>query len=107
MNTVDAIIAKKKKKGEQLDNGYFSQPSWGWAASPKYSDRLSPAVNNYLSEASRQEVRPLPPVPTTTKHRPYLRFRPPLGVGYQPNVVLSSVELWYKRKEELDIFFDR
>lgn len=27
------------------------------AASPKYSDRLSPAINNYLSEASRQEVR--------------------------------------------------
>ncbi|KAM2392977.1 hypothetical protein ACFX1X_036390 [Malus domestica] len=27
-------------------------------ASPKYSDRLSPAINNYLSEASRQEVRP-------------------------------------------------
>ncbi|KAM6570698.1 hypothetical protein CsatB_018683 [Cannabis sativa] len=28
------------------------------AASPKYSDRLSPAINNYLSEASKQEVRP-------------------------------------------------
>ncbi|KAJ0027879.1 hypothetical protein Pint_36535 [Pistacia integerrima] len=27
-------------------------------SSPKYSDRLSPAINNYLSEASRQEVRP-------------------------------------------------
>ncbi|XP_062107982.1 guanine nucleotide exchange factor SPIKE 1-like isoform X2 [Humulus lupulus] len=27
-------------------------------ASPKYSDRLSPEINNYLSEASRQEVRP-------------------------------------------------
>ncbi|CAM8926387.1 unnamed protein product [Rhodiola kirilowii] len=27
--------------------------------SPKYSDRLSPAINSYLSEASRQEVRPL------------------------------------------------
>ncbi|GMN53748.1 hypothetical protein TIFTF001_022879 [Ficus carica] len=27
-------------------------------ASPKYSDRLSPAIHNYLSEASRQEVRP-------------------------------------------------
>lgn len=26
-------------------------------ASPKYSDRLSPAINSYLSEASRQEVR--------------------------------------------------
>ncbi|XWS23297.1 hypothetical protein CRYUN_Cryun29cG0109600 [Craigia yunnanensis] len=26
--------------------------------SPKYSDKLSPAINNYLSEASRQEVRP-------------------------------------------------
>lgn len=25
--------------------------------SPKYSDRLSPAINMYLSEASRQEVR--------------------------------------------------
>lgn len=27
-------------------------------ASPKYSERLSPAINNYLSKASRQEVRP-------------------------------------------------
>ncbi|CAH9114188.1 unnamed protein product [Cuscuta europaea] len=26
-------------------------------ASPKYSDRLSPAINQYLSEAARQEVR--------------------------------------------------
>lgn len=26
--------------------------------SPKYSDKLSPAINHYLSEASRQEVRP-------------------------------------------------
>ncbi|XP_010921287.2 guanine nucleotide exchange factor SPIKE 1 isoform X2 [Elaeis guineensis] len=26
--------------------------------SPKYSDRLSPTINTYLSEASRQEVRP-------------------------------------------------
>ncbi|KAJ4772328.1 Guanine nucleotide exchange factor SPIKE 1 [Rhynchospora pubera] len=26
-------------------------------SSPKYSDRLSPAVNSYLSEASRQEIR--------------------------------------------------
>lgn len=25
--------------------------------SPKYSDRLSPAINHYLTEASRQEVR--------------------------------------------------
>ncbi|GAA0149942.1 guanyl-nucleotide exchange factor [Lithospermum erythrorhizon] len=27
-------------------------------ASPKYSDRLSPAINHYLTEAARQEVRP-------------------------------------------------
>lgn len=27
-------------------------------ASPKYSDRLSPAINTYLSEASRHEIRP-------------------------------------------------
>lgn len=26
-------------------------------ASPKYSDRLSPAINQYMSEAARQEVR--------------------------------------------------
>lgn len=26
-------------------------------ASPKYSDRLSPAINHYMSEAARQEVR--------------------------------------------------
>ncbi|KAK7860193.1 guanine nucleotide exchange factor spike 1 [Quercus suber] len=38
--------------------GYSSRSKVGdGPASPKYSDRLSPAVNNYLSEASRQEVR--------------------------------------------------
>ncbi|XP_075109550.1 guanine nucleotide exchange factor SPIKE 1 isoform X3 [Nicotiana tabacum] len=29
-------------------------------ASPKYSDRLSPAINHYMSEAARQEVRGTP-----------------------------------------------
>ncbi|KAF3640952.1 hypothetical protein T459_12075 [Capsicum annuum] len=28
-------------------------------SSPKYSDRLSPAINHYMSEATRQEVREL------------------------------------------------
>ncbi|KAF3624323.1 hypothetical protein FXO38_30334 [Capsicum annuum] len=29
-------------------------------SSPKYSDRLSPAINHYMSEATRQEVRGTP-----------------------------------------------
>ncbi|KAI6674336.1 hypothetical protein NL676_002242 [Syzygium grande] len=33
-------------------------PAGDGPVSPKYSERLSPAINTYLSEASRQEVRP-------------------------------------------------
>ena len=29
MNTEDVIIAKKKKKGERLDNGYIHHPEQG------------------------------------------------------------------------------
>ncbi|KAL0009340.1 hypothetical protein SO802_010842 [Lithocarpus litseifolius] len=109
-----SFIQHRKPANGMLMGRSSRSPVGDGPASPRYSDRLSPAVNNYLFEASRQEVRffstslgspklhstcnysfhflaaplsptssyghhklqPLPPVPTTTKHRPYLRFRP-------------------------------
>lgn len=47
---------KKPADGMIIGNSSRSIVADG-TASPKYSDRLSPAINNYLSEASRQEVR--------------------------------------------------
>ncbi|OAY76191.1 guanine nucleotide exchange factor SPIKE 1 [Ananas comosus] len=48
-----------KRPADSLLMGCSSRsPEGEVPASPKYSDRLSPAINTYLSEASRQEVRP-------------------------------------------------
>ena len=41
-------------------------------ASPKYSERLSPSVNAYLSEASRHEIRVI--VPTLSRFHPQFFF---------------------------------
>ncbi|RRT58159.1 hypothetical protein B296_00046795 [Ensete ventricosum] len=50
-----------KKPADSLLLGCSSRsPDNEGHASPKYSDRLSPAINMYLSEASRQEVRVCP-----------------------------------------------
>ncbi|URE46978.1 Dedicator of cytokinesis [Musa troglodytarum] len=50
-----------KKPADSLLLGCSSRsPDNEGHASPKYSDRLSPAINTYLSEASRQEVRGTP-----------------------------------------------
>ncbi|XP_015631338.1 guanine nucleotide exchange factor SPIKE 1 [Oryza sativa Japonica Group] len=47
------------KTGDSLLLGSSSRsPDAERPASPKYSDRLSPSVNAYLSEASRHEIRP-------------------------------------------------
>ncbi|KAG8063521.1 hypothetical protein GUJ93_ZPchr0003g18496 [Zizania palustris] len=47
------------KMGDSLLLGSSSRsPDSERPASPKYSDRLSPSVNAYLSEASRHEIRP-------------------------------------------------
>ncbi|KAK8464319.1 hypothetical protein PHAVU_011G177325 [Phaseolus vulgaris] len=57
---VSIVILQHKKPANGMLLGSSSRNPVGEApASPKYSDRLSPAINNYLSEASRQEVMPL------------------------------------------------
>lgn len=51
-------ILQHRKPADGMLMGCSSRsPVGDGPASPKYSDRLSPAINNYLSEASRQEVR--------------------------------------------------
>lgn len=53
-----SLVLQHKKPADGMLLGSSSRNTVGEApASPKYSDRLSPAINNYLSEASRQEVR--------------------------------------------------
>ncbi|GKV44511.1 hypothetical protein SLEP1_g51687 [Rubroshorea leprosula] len=53
------VLFEHRKLADGILMGSSSRsPVGDGPASPKYSDRLSPAVNNYLSEASRQEVRP-------------------------------------------------
>ena len=55
---VDYVLLQHRKPADGMLMGCSSRcPVGDGPASPKYSDRLSPAVNNYLSEASRQEVR--------------------------------------------------
>lgn len=52
------FVWQHKKPADSLLLGCSSRsPDNEGHASPKYSDRLSPAINTYLSEASRQEVR--------------------------------------------------
>jgi hypothetical protein len=52
------VLLQHRKPADGMLMGSSSRsPVADGPASPKYSERLSPAVNNYLSEASRQEVR--------------------------------------------------
>lgn len=53
------IHFEHKKPDDGMHMGSSSRSMVGdKPASPKYSDRLSPAINHYLTEAARQEVRP-------------------------------------------------
>ena len=52
----------KKSVDSMLIGGSSHSPIAEAPMSPKYSDRLSPAINQYLSEASHQEVRVYVPV---------------------------------------------
>ncbi|KAJ0666762.1 putative dedicator of cytokinesis, DHR-1 domain, DHR-2 domain, C2 domain superfamily [Helianthus annuus] len=52
------LFEHKKSVDSMLMGGSSRSPVADAPMSPKYSDRLSPAINQYLSEASRQEVRP-------------------------------------------------
>lgn len=55
------ILFEHKKPSDGMLIGNSSRSIVGeGTASPKYSDRLSPAINNYLSEASRQEPHRTP-----------------------------------------------
>ncbi|KAF8364851.1 hypothetical protein HHK36_033168 [Tetracentron sinense] len=54
------ILFEQRKPADIMLMGSSScSPDGEGPTSPKYSDRLSPATNNYLSDASRQEVREL------------------------------------------------
>ncbi|KAK1393684.1 Guanine nucleotide exchange factor SPIKE 1 [Heracleum sosnowskyi] len=53
------VLFEHRKPADSMLMGASSRsPVADGPVSPKYSDRLSPAINHYLSEASRQEVRP-------------------------------------------------
>lgn len=55
------ILFEHKRPADSMIIGNSSRSIVGdGPASPKYSDRLSPAINNYLSEASRQEPHRTP-----------------------------------------------
>ncbi|XP_068661725.1 guanine nucleotide exchange factor SPIKE 1-like isoform X1 [Aristolochia californica] len=51
------LFEHKKPMDSVLIGSSSRSPDGDGPVSPKYSDRLSPAINSYLSEASRQEVR--------------------------------------------------
>uniref|UniRef100_A0A1D1YUR9 Dedicator of cytokinesis protein 11 n=1 Tax=Anthurium amnicola TaxID=1678845 RepID=A0A1D1YUR9_9ARAE len=53
------LLFEHRKTADSMLIGCSSRsPDGEGPVSPKYSDRLSPAIHSYLSEASRQEVRP-------------------------------------------------
>lgn len=53
-----SVCLQHKKPADSMLLGCSSRrPDNEGHDSPKYSDRLSPSINTYLSEASRQEVR--------------------------------------------------
>ncbi|KAI4319269.1 hypothetical protein MLD38_032891 [Melastoma candidum] len=52
------LFEHKKPSDGMLLGSSSRSPAGDGPVSPKYSERLSPAINTYLSEASRQEVRP-------------------------------------------------
>ncbi|OMO83054.1 hypothetical protein CCACVL1_11578 [Corchorus capsularis] len=53
------VLFEHRKPADGMLIGSSSRnPVGDGPTSPKYSEKLSPAINNYLSEASRQEVRP-------------------------------------------------
>lgn len=55
------VLFEHRKPADGMLMGSSSRsPVADGPASPKYSERLSPAVNNYLSEASRQEPQGTP-----------------------------------------------
>ncbi|XP_059634647.1 guanine nucleotide exchange factor SPIKE 1 isoform X2 [Cornus florida] len=83
------ILFEHRKPADSMLAGSSSRSPVGDApTSPKYSDRLSPSINHYLTEASRQEVRP-----TGTPENGYLWQR--------VNSQLSSPSQPYSLREAL------
>jgi len=56
-NLIFTVLQHRKAADSLLMSCSSRSPDVEAPASPKYSDRLSPAINTYLSEASRQEIR--------------------------------------------------
>lgn len=52
------VLFEHRKSADSMIIGNSRSPDVEGPVSPKYSDRLSPAINSYLTEASRQETRP-------------------------------------------------
>lgn len=76
------VLFEHKRPADSMLMGCSSRsPDGEGSGSPKYSDRLSPAINNYLTEASRQDVRS-----QTTPENGYLwqRVSPQLSSPSQP-----------------------
>lgn len=74
-------LFEHRKSADGMIIGNSRSPDVEGPVSPKYSDRLSPAINTYLTEASRQEVRP-----QVTPESGYLwqRMSPQLSSPSQP-----------------------
>ena len=51
------ILQHRRPADSMLISNSSRSPGQEKPASPKYSERLSPAINHYLSEAARHEVR--------------------------------------------------
>ncbi|KAH9295019.1 hypothetical protein KI387_038607 [Taxus chinensis] len=75
------VLFEHRKSADGMIIGNSRSPDVEGPVSPKYSDRLSPAINSYLTEASRQEVRP-----QVTPESGYLwqRMSPQLSSPSQP-----------------------
>eukprot|EP00252_Welwitschia_mirabilis_P019875 TRINITY_DN4713_c0_g1_i1.p1 TRINITY_DN4713_c0_g1~~TRINITY_DN4713_c0_g1_i1.p1 ORF type:complete len:1841 (+),score=338.97 TRINITY_DN4713_c0_g1_i1:465-5987(+) len=75
------VLFEHKKSLEGMIIANSRSPDVDGPVSPKYSDRLSPAINTYLTEASRQEIRP-----QVTPDSGYLwqRLSPQLSSPSQP-----------------------
>lgn len=57
LNVLNFSLQHNKTGDSMLLGASSRSPDVERPASPKYSERLSPSVNAYLSEASRHEIR--------------------------------------------------
>ena len=71
-NNLKCCLQHNKTGDSMLLGASSRSPEVERPASPKYSERLSPSVNAYLSEASRHEIRVI--VPTLSRFHPQFFF---------------------------------